>query len=311
MSRMELPDLEPVLPAMAGQGDIRIGVSGWTYAPWRGAFYPARLPQKRELSYIAGMFNAVEINGSFYGMQVPQSFANWAAAVPEDTVFAVKGPRFLTHMLKLNRPEAPLANFIASGVLALGRHLGPILWQFPPNFGFNPERLEAFFRLLPRTGREAASLGLKHDERLRAAPYLEVNGVGTIRHCIEIRHGSFRSAEFIDLLRRNDIALVCADTVDWPLLMDLTADFVYCRLHGSQELYNSAYSSEELDRWAGRIRCWSTGSAMRDGHFVTPPLDDGKPRDVFCFFDNTDKLQAPGNALALMQRLGMERTTHG
>jgi uncharacterized protein YecE (DUF72 family) len=296
---------------MSTRSDIRIGVSGWTYTPWRGAFYPKGLPQRRELAYIASKFNSVEINGSFYGMQVPSSFQNWAAAVPGDTLFAVKGPRFLTHMLKLNRPETPLANFFASGVLALGEKLGPILWQFPPNFGFNPERLEAFFRLLPRTGRAAARLARKHDERLRAPPFLDVNGVGRIRHCMEIRHDSFRSPDFIALLRKYGIALVCADTVDWPLLMDLTADFVYCRLHGSVELYNSAYSDEELDRWAARIDAWSTGRAMQDGNFITAPLDDGKPRDVFCFFDNTDKLQAPGNALALMQRLRMERRTDG
>ena len=297
--------------SMSARGDIRIGVSGWTYTPWRGAFYPKGLPHKRELNYIGTMFNAVEVNGSFYGMQVPASFANWEAAVPDDTLFAVKGPRYLTHMLKLNGPEAPLANFFASGVLALGEKLGPILWQFPPNFGFNPERLEAYFKLLPRTGHAAARLARKHDHRLRAPAFLDVNGVGRIRHCMEIRHESFRTPDFIALLRKYDVALVCADTVDWPLLMDLTSDFVYCRLHGSQELYNSAYSDDELDRWSARIDAWAQGRRMDDGHFVTPPLDDGKRRDVFCFFDNTDKLQAPGNALGLMQRLGMERTAHG
>lgn len=296
---------------MSRRGDIRIGVSGWTYTPWRGAFYPKGLAQKRELTFLAETFNAIEVNGSFYGMQVPKSFANWAAATPEDTLFAIKGPRYLTHMLKLNGPEAPLANFFASGVLALGKKLGPILWQFPPNFGFNPDKLEAFFRLLPRTGEEAAGLGRRHDHRLRAEPYLDVNGVGTIRHAMEIRHESFRDAGFIELLRRYEIALVCADTVDWPLLMDLTADFVYCLLHGSVELYNSGYSTEELDRWAARVAAWAEGRTMRDGNFVTGPTTDRKQRDVFLFFDNTDKLQAPGDAKGLMARLGIERKIDG
>ena len=153
---------------MRRRADIRIGVSGWTYAPWRGRFYPPGLGHKNELSYAASQFNALEINGTFYGMQVPQSFARWAAAVPDDFVFAVKGPRFLTHMLKLTRVEAPLANFFASGPLALGRKLGPILWQFPERFAFDPDRLVPFFEMLPRTQRDAARLAERHDHRLRA-----------------------------------------------------------------------------------------------------------------------------------------------
>jgi uncharacterized protein YecE (DUF72 family) len=286
-------------------GDIRIGVSGWTYPPWRGNFYPKGLPQRRELEFASRQFNAIEINGTFYGMQVPPSFAGWAAAAPADLLFAVKGPRFLTHMLKLTRLETPLANFFASGVLALGDKLGPILWQFPERFAFDPARLIPFFEMLPRTTREAARLGARHDQRLRAAPHLDAGRDRPIRHAMEIRHGGFRDPAFIGLLRRYGIALVCADTVDWPLLMDVTADFVYCRLHGSTELYKSRYSDADLDRWAGRARAWSRGETMTDGTFVTPPLADGRPRDVFVFFDNTDKLEAPGNARGLMDRLGV------
>ena len=290
---MEQPRRPPVLLGMAKRADIRIGVSGWTYAPWRGAFYPEGLPQKRELAFLAGQFNAIEINGSFYGMQVPRSFATWHDAVPPDTLFAVKGPRYLTHMLKLKGPEAPLANFFASGVLALG------------------EKLEVFLKLLPQTGKDASRLDRHHDHRLRSAPYLDPGGIGDIRHCMEIRHESFRSPDFIALLRKYGVALVCADTVDWPLLMDVTADFIYCRLHGSVELYNSGYSDAELDRWAARIAAWSEGRTMRDGSFVTAPAADRKKRDVFLFLDNTDKLQAPGNARSLMRRLGVERKTDG
>lgn len=287
-------------------GDVRIGTSGWTYPPWRGNFYPQGLAQKRELAFAARKFNAIEINGTFYGLQVPQSFLAWRAATPDGFLFAVKGPRFLTHLLQLTKIEGPLANFFASGPLALGPKLGPILWQFPERFVFNPDKLVPFFEALPRTFGDAARLGARHDHRLRAPAYLEVELDLPIRHAIEIRHPGFRDERFIALLRRHNIALVCADTVSWPLLMDLTADFAYCRLHGSTELYRSRYAEHELDQWADRVRDWRTGRLMTDGTFVTPPLDDGRPRDVFLFFDNTDKLEAPGNARGLMQRLGVK-----
>ncbi|HWA19267.1 MAG TPA: DUF72 domain-containing protein [Devosia sp.] len=290
---------------MARSGDIRVGVSGWTYPPWRGNFYPKGLPQKRELAYAAHAFNALEINGTHYAMQTPSAFAAWAEAAPADFVYAVKSPRYITHMLQLKNADAALANFCASGLLALGDKLGPILWQFPARFHFNADRLEAFFRKLPRTTAEAARIGRHHDHRLKARAYLRVESDRPLRHAIEIRHDSFRDPAFIDLLRRYDIALVCADTVDWPLLMDLTADFVYCRLHGSTELYRSRYSEAELDRWAERIRAWSTGQPMADGNFVSAPVADKKPRDVFLFSDNTDKLQALDNARGLMARLGI------
>ncbi len=291
---------------MKQRGDIRIGVSGWTYAPWRGNFYPRGLPHRRELAFATRQFNALEINGTFYGMQVPSSFSNWADAAPPGFRYAIKGPRYLTHMLKLSRFEAPLANFFASGVLALGDRLGPILWQFPAAFALDPERLEPFLAALPHTARDAARLGAKHDRRLRARAWLRVAHDHPVRHAIEIRHESFRDPRFIALLRRYGVALVCADTVDWPLLMDLSADFVYCRLHGNTELYNSRYADNELDRWAARARAWAEGKPMHDGNFIAPPLADGRMRDVFIFFDNTDKLAAPGNARGLMQRLGVE-----
>lgn len=288
---------------MVRRSQLFIGVSGWRYAPWRGPFYPKGLPQKDELAHLARVFPSVEINGTFYSLQVPDSFRQWFDATPDEFVFAVKGPRFLTHMKRLRDPVAPLANFMASGVLRLGRKLGPILWQFPPNFRFEPERFEAFFELLPRDTDQAARLGRRHDHRLRARAWLRSEHPGPIRHAVEIRHESFRDPAFIALLRRHRIALVCADTVEWPLLMDLTADFVYCRLHGSSELYRSAYSEAEISRWAKRVAAWRDGALMTDGTFVEPCSKRLRRRDVYVYFDNTDKLHAPKDARALMQRL--------
>lgn len=284
-------------------GEVRIGLSGWTYKAWRGRFYPQGLPHKSELAHVGSIFPTVEINGTFYSMQRPDSFGRWAELTPDDFVFAVKGPRFLTHMKRLNEPVAPLANFMASGVLRLGSKIGPILWQLPPSFRFDHDRLDAFFRLLPRDTRAAAELGRRHDHRLKARAWLRP---GTrphrLRHAIEVRHDSFRDAAFIELLRHHDVALVCADTVEWPLLMDLTSDFVYCRLHGSRELYRSGYGAAELGRWAKRVCAWRDGRPMRDGTFVGSPAKS-MPRDVYVYFDNTDKLMAPRDAQALMRRL--------
>ncbi len=284
-------------------GEVRVGLSGWTYKSWRGRFYPEGLPHKRELAHIGSIFPTVEINGTFYSMQQPDSFARWAELTPDDFVFSVKGPRFLTHMKRLNDPVAPLGNFIASGILRLGRKLGPILWQLPPNFQFNADKLDAFLRLLPRDTHAAAACGRRHDQRLKARAWLRTEPRRRrLRHALEVRHRSFCVPDFIELLRRHDIALVCADTVDWPLLMDLTSDFVYCRLHGSRELYRSGYSAAELGRWAKRIRAWRAGKPMRDGTFVGAPAKV-TPRDVYVYFDNTDKLMAPRDARALMRRL--------
>ncbi len=284
--------------------DVRIGISGWTYKPWRGQFYPKDLPQKKELAFAASVFRSIEINGTFYSMQRCESFAQWADATPDGFVFAVKGPRYLTHMLKLNNAEAPLGNFFASGVLRLGAKLGPILWQFPPNFRFNPEKLETFFKLLPRDTEQAAACGRRHDHRLKGRAWLRADRRRPIRHAMEIRHESFRDPAFVALLRKHDIALVCADTVEWPLLMDLTSDFVYVRLHGSTELYRSAYGRPALKRWASRVAAWRDGKPMTDGHFISAKQPRRRRRDVFLYFDNTDKLQAPKDALSLMRMLG-------
>ncbi len=290
---------------MSAAGDIRIGISGWTYAGWRGAFYPSGLPHRRELAYASSVFRSIEINGTFYSLQKPDSFARWADETPDDFIFAVKGPRYITHMRRLREPAAPIANFFASGLLRLGRKLGPILWQFPPNFRFDPALLRAFFELLPRDTDAAEQVARRHDHRLKARAWLRAVAPGRLRHAVEIRHGSFRDPAFIGLLSEQDIALVCADTVAWPRLMDVTADFAYCRLHGSQELYRSGYDDKALESWAGRARGWSTGGRV-DGEFIARDggKGDGVARDVFVFFDNTDKRRAPEDAKGLMRWLG-------
>ena len=280
---------------------VRIGISGWRYAPWRGKFYPDGLRQKDELAYAASKFSTVEINGTFYSLQRPESFAAWHDAVPDDFVFAVKGARYITHMLKLRNVEKPLANFFAQGVLALRAKLGPVLWQLPPNFIFNPDKLSGFFDLLPRSQKEALALARRHDEKVRGRTYLKFDTDRPIRHALEIRHDSFRSADFIKLLRRHDIALVVADTVEWPLLMDATSDFVYVRLHGSRQLYASGYGPKALDRWAYRIHGWTAGREAEGDHAGGPARR--RSRDVYVYFDNDAKVRAPFDALNLIKRL--------
>lgn len=288
----------------AQSGVVRIGISGWTYAGWRGVFYPKFLPRNRELNYSSQRFDTIEINGTFYGLQRPDAFARWREQSPVNFVFAVKGSRYITHFLKLLEPEIPLANFIASGVLRLGPKLGPILWQFSARTQFNPARFEAFLAVLPKTTEEAEALARRHDARVADRAWLRSDFDGPIRHAIEIRHDSFRVPAFIDLLRKYNIALVCADSVEWPLLMDLTSDFVYCRLHGSKELYVSGYDDCALNQWAARVRSWARGEEPADSVRVGPPsslLSTG--RDVFIFFDNDAKVRAPIDALALAARL--------
>jgi uncharacterized protein YecE (DUF72 family) len=288
---------------MGKEGKVRIGISGWTYAPWRGVFYPKSLIQKRELAFAADRFRSIEINGTFYGLQRPDSFARWAAATPEDFVFAVKAPRFITHMRRLKEIEAPMANFIASGLLRLGPKLGPILWQFPPNFAFDAALFESFLALLPHDTEQAVALGRRHDARMNGRSWLDVEAGHRIRHAVEIRHDSFRVPAFIELLRRHRTGLVCADTVEWPRLMDLTADFIYCRLHGSEQLYASGYDDEAIDAWARRVRAWAAGSEPKDAERVLGPAPKRQSRDVYVYFDNDMKVRAPVDAAALIERV--------
>lgn len=287
-------------------GAVRIGISGWHYPPWRGRFYPKGLPQKQELHFASRQFNAIEINGTFYGQQTPKSFAAWAEVTPPDFIFAVKGPRFITHLRRLRDARLPLANFFASGVLRLGAKLGPILWQLPPSFRFDADRLNDFLELLPHDADAAARLARQHDGHLRGHGFFAVEQSRPLRHAMEVRHESFRDAAFIRLLRARRVALVVADTVEWPRLMDLTADFVYCRLHGSEELYASGYGPRALTRWAGRIAAWRQGREAPAAERVLGPSARRKGgRDVFVFFDNDKKVLAPVNARSLMGKLGI------
>jgi uncharacterized protein YecE (DUF72 family) len=293
-------------PDVARAATVRIGISGWRYTPWRGVFYPKGLPQKRELEYATSQFSTLEINGTFYGMQSPDAFAAWADRAPDGFVYAVKAPRFITHMKRLRDVATPLANFIASGLLRLGPKLGPILWQFPPNFSFDPERIEAFLKLLPHDTSTAARRGRQHDHRLKARAWLKVDAERPLRHAFEIRHDSFRTPQFVDLLRQYNVALVCADTVDWPRLMDLTADFVYCRLHGSEQLYASGYDAPSLDAWAARVTAWANGREPVDAERIAGKGRE-RHREVYVYFDNDMKVRAPFDAHALADRVARYR----
>jgi uncharacterized protein YecE (DUF72 family) len=289
-------------------GAARIGISGWRYAPWRGVFYPPKLAQRRELEFASRMLPTIEINGSFYSLQRPELYAEWHDETPDDFVFALKGSRYLTHMLRLKEFRVPLANFFASGIFRLGAKLGPILWQFPPQLPFLPERFAAFFAALPHDTEAALALAREHDHRLDGRACLEIDRKRPLRHAVEIRHPSFVDPAFVALLRRHRIALVVADTAGrWPLLEDLTADFVYMRLHGDKELYASGYSDDALDRWAERIDAWRRGGQIGDARLAAPeaPAAARARRDVYCYFDNDVKVHAPYDAAHLAARLGL------
>jgi uncharacterized protein YecE (DUF72 family) len=288
-------------------GAIYIGISGWRYEPWRGVFYPPGLVQARELDYAARALPTIEINGSFYALQRPSSYAAWYAATPPGFVFAVKGNRFLTHMLKLRGIEKPLANVLASGVFALRDKLGPFLWQFPPQLRFEPDKIEHFLSLLPQDTSQALALARGHDERMEGRALLEIDAVRPLRHAVEIRHESFADDAFIALLRKYNVALVVADSAGkWPDWEDVTADFVYIRLHGEHELYASGYEDATLERWAQRIRLWSEGKQPADARLVSSVAPSKrKSRDVYCYFDNDIKVRAPFDAKRLMALLGL------
>lgn len=266
----------------------RIGISGWTYAGWRGDFYPDGLPQRRELEYAASQLTSIEINGSFYSLQRPSSYARWRDATPDDFVFAVKGGRFITHMKRLSDVEAPLANFFASGVLALDAKLGPFLWQLPESLPFDADVLEGFLAQLPRTTTEAGHLAERHDGRLSGDRVLTTpTSERPLRHAMEVRSQTFVDDAYYALLREYGVASVVADTAGrWPPIDQRTSDVEYVRLHGDAELYASGYSASALDAWAQRCRSW-----LQQEH------------DVYVYFDNDVKGHAPHDARALIERL--------
>lgn len=282
------------MAARGGRGPPRafIGISGYDYQPWRGRFYPEDLPRRRWLEFASRTFNSVELNGTFYSLKSPAVFARWVSEVAsKDFVFAVKGGRFITHNLKLRNADTSLGNFFASGVLALGRMTGPFLWQLPATYRFDAERMDAFMRLLPRTSREAEQVALQHDDRLRRGALVDAAARVNLRHAFEVRHESYFHDEFYALLREHRCAFVIADTAGrFPYAEEVTADFVYVRLHGSRELYASGYTDAELDDWARKVSGWRAGQL-----------------DVYVYFDNDAKVHAPFDAKRLAERVDQTR----
>ena len=287
---------------MAKLPQTRIGISGWRYAPWRGIFYPKDLPQKRELEHASRMLNSIEINGSFYSLQRPSSYAAWYAQTPENFVFSAKGPRFISHMRRLKNFHQPLANFFASGILGLKEKLGPILWQLPPNLSFDQEVIDAFLSGLPADTQAAADLAAQHDDFLKKDRVMAATDAKRpLRYAMEVRHQSFADPAYIKALRKHGVAHVIADTAGkWPLGEDITANFVYLRLHGDQEIYASGYTPEALRRWADRLKAWQAGKEPPDARrWSDAPARPARQRDVYVYFDNDVKVKAPYDAMSL------------
>jgi len=289
-------------------GRSRVGISGWRYEGWRGVFYPEELKQDAELSFASRQLTTLEINGTFYSLQKPESFERWYAESPAGFVFSVKGGRFLTHIRKLKDIDEALANFFASGVLALRDKLGPFLWQFPEVMPCDLPRFEAFFAQLPRDTAQAAQLARRHDARMGGRSLTGTDHEGSLRHAIEIRNEACAVPAFFELLRKHRIAWVIADTAGrWPYAEDVTSDFLYLRLHGDKELYASGYSDEAIARWADRVQTWGRGEEPTDATRIGGAAPVRKAgRDVFVYFDNDVKAHAPFDALALHRALGLQ-----
>ncbi len=290
--------------------EIRIGISGWTYPPWRGVFYPEKWPQKNELVYASRQVSSIEINGTFYSLQRPESYRKWFEQTPDDFVFAVKGGRFITHIRRLKDVHEPVANFLASGLLRLGQKLGPILWQLPPSLKFDSTRLETFLKLLPQTLKNAVAVAKTHNEIVDGQDWMalpEELEARPLRHAMEVRHASFQCEEFIELLRKYRIALVVADTAGkWPFMEDITSDFVYVRLHGEEELYASDYTEESLANWARKIESWSNGENPEGAKLFSQNSPQQRQGcDIYVYFDNDVKVRAPHDAVSLAHRLGL------
>ena len=266
---------------MAGKaGKIHIGIGGWTFAPWRGVFYPEKLAQSRELSYAASKLTSIEINGTYYGSQKPESFRKWASEVPDGFIFSVKGPRFATNRKVLAEAGDSIKRFYDSGVLELGDRLGPVLWQFAPTKKFDEADFGAFLELLPR----------KLDGR-------------TLRHVVEVRHDSFQTPDFIALLRKFEVPVVYAEHGKYPAIADLASDFVYVRLQTGKDTVKTAYPPKELDEWAERFQLWAKGGEPDDLNRVDAKPAKKQPRDVFAYVIHEGKIRAPAGAIELIARV--------
>jgi uncharacterized protein YecE (DUF72 family) len=263
-------------------GQIRIGIGGWTFEPWRGVFYPKGLPHANELAYASERLTSIEVNGTFYRSQTPATFSKWASEVPAGFVFALKGPRFAVNRRVLSDAGDSIKRFLDSGVTELGDHLGPLLWQFAPHKKFDAADFGGFLELLPDTLDRLA-----------------------LRHVIEVRHDSFRNAEFIALLRSFKKPVVFTDHAKYPNIADLTGDFVYARLQRGKDTVPTAYPAKEIAAWANRLRAWAEGKTPADLPRVGLPLTKFKaaPRDVFAYVIHEGKIRAPAGAMALIARL--------
>ena len=286
-----------------------VGVSGWTFPGWRRNFYPKDLPQRRELEYASRALNSIEINGTFYSLQKPESFQSWFKETPADFRFAVKAPQYITHIRRLKEVEEPLANFFASGLLCLKEKLGALLWQFPPNVTLKDDRFEKFLKLLPRDSRDAAKLARKHGEKVEGRAWTKAEGDYPIRHAFEFRHPSFANPDFLAMLKEYNVAFVMAHEGGEraPYLEDLTADFVYVRLHGEGAKYKKGYPEKEIRGWADRVKAWLEGSQPSDAQILSDIKPKKAKRDVFLYFSNDAKVHAPAGAQSLLRHLKVSR----
>ncbi len=265
---------------MAKESGIRVGVGGWTFAPWRDNFFPKGLPQSQELEYASRQLTAIEINGTYYRTQSPASFAKWRDETPPGFVFSAKASRYATNQRVLGEAGESVERFVGSGLAELGDKLGPLVWQFMPTKRFDPADFEAFLKLLP-----SSVGGLK------------------LRHVMDVRHESFMTPDYLRLARKYEVATVFADSDEYPSFADLTGDFVYARLMRTQPKVKTGYESDALDRWAERAQAWAAGGEPADLPRVDPATAPKKPRDVFMYFISGAKERAPAAAMALLERL--------
>lgn len=281
---------------------VRIGISGWHYEPWRGVFYPKALPADQELTFASQQLGTIELNASFYRLQKPDDYRKWHRATPADFIFAVKAPRFLTHVKRLKQLDDAFGVFLASGPLLLRNKLGPFLWQLPRNFRYHREQIEAFFAFLPRTGKDACEHARRHGGDVAST---DAFARRRLRHVLEVRHPSFLDGDFIELARQYDVAVAVSDGAGrWPMIEDVTASFVYVRLHGDKMLYASRYEAPAIRHWADRIQAWRDGFQPASKKLVLPDRPPGKvARDVYVYFDNDANVDAPFDAQRLVKRL--------
>lgn len=282
---------------------IRTGVSGWSHEGWGGDYFPADLAHRRRLAFLSERMDSVEANGTFYSLLSPAAYRRWYEETARGFLIAVKGSRFITHNKKLTDARGALANYFASGVLALREKVGPLLWQLSKRHRFRRERLEPFLAMLPRDTESAARLARDHDDRVDE-PYLDVDANHRLRHVVEARHESFFTDEAVRVLRDAGVALAISHAGDWPMSEELTAGFVYIRLHGAPNTYSSGYDARALDEWARKIYAWSRGARPEGVRTITgraPPKR--KERDVYVYFDNDGAGRAPHDALALAERV--------